>query len=133
MVFCYSSCIVPSWDCDGQGTCYDPGNGLGMYSSLSSCETECINVSVHEIGLSNFKIYPNPSRDIFNLEFLSGKEQSIELRVTNLVGEIIFTEDLMNFQGEYYHSFNFSEYSKGIYLLEINTDNGMVNRRLILQ
>ena len=35
--------------------------------------------------------------------------------------------------GYYSHSFNLSEYSKGIYLLELDTDNGMVNKKLILQ
>ena len=58
---------------------------------------------------------------------------SIDIRVVNLVGEIIFTENLENFEGEYSHSFNLSEYSKGIYLLELDTDNGIVNKKLILQ
>jgi hypothetical protein len=51
----------------------------------------------------------------------------------NLIGEIIFTENLIDFEGEYKHSFNLSEYSKGVYLLEIDTDNGIVNKKLMLQ
>ena len=51
----------------------------------------------------------------------------------NLIGEIIFSENLENFEGEYTHSFNLSEYSKGVYLLELDTDNGIVNKKLILQ
>ena len=60
-------------------------------------------------------------------------KQTIEVRVVNLVGEIIFTENLENFEGEYTHSFNLSEYSKGIYLLELDTDNGIINKKLIHQ
>ena len=78
-------------------------------------------------------IYPNPSRDVFNVNFISNEQQTIKVRVLNLVGEIIFTEDLENFEGEYTHSFNLSEYSKGVYLLELDTDNGIVNKKLILQ
>ena len=26
-------------DCDGQGNCFDPGTGNGLYSSLSSCQS----------------------------------------------------------------------------------------------
>ena len=33
---------TPSWDCDGQGNCYDPGTGNGQYTSLSSCQTSCV-------------------------------------------------------------------------------------------
>ena len=59
--------------------------------------------------------------------------QSIDVRVVNLIGEIIFTENLENFEGEYTHSFNLSEYSKGIYFLELETENGKINKKLILQ
>ena len=83
--------------------------------------------------ISSLDVYPNPSRDVFNVEFTSESKQSIEVRVVNLVGEIIFTENLKDFEGEYSHSFNLSEYSKGIYLLELDTDNGIVNKKLILQ
>ena len=102
---CQSNCITPSWDCDGQGNCSDPGTGNGQYFSIISCESECFYVSVNEIGLTSFKIYPNPSRDIFNVSFNSETKQSIEVRLVNLVGEVIFTENLKNFEGEYSHSF----------------------------
>ena len=67
------------------------------------------------------------------MSFTSQSKQSIEVRVVNLIGEVIFTENLENFEGEYSHSFNLSEYSKGVYLLELDTDNGIVNKKLILQ
>jgi hypothetical protein len=34
---------TPSWDCDiSAGGCFDPGTGLGQYSSLSACQSACI-------------------------------------------------------------------------------------------
>ena len=84
-------------------------------------------------SINSLEVYPNPSRDVFNVSFTSEKKQSIEVRLVNLVGEIIFIENLENFEGKYTHSFNLEEYSKGIYLLELDTDNGVVNKKLILQ
>ena len=84
-------------------------------------------------SINNLEIYPNPSRDVFNVSFTSETKQSIEVRVVNLIGEIIFMETLENFEGEYTKSLNLSEYSKGVYLLELDTDNGIVNKKLILQ
>ena len=131
---CQSSCIVPSWDCDvHQGNCYDPGTGIGMYSSFSSCESECVNVSVSVIGLNNFKIYPNPSSDIFNVEFSSNNKKTIEVKIMNLIGEIIFIDNLNAFNGEYKQTINLVFYSKGIYLLQIDTEDGIINKKLILQ
>ena len=38
---CDAACIAPSWDCDGNHNCSDPGDGSGQYSSLSSCQSAC--------------------------------------------------------------------------------------------
>jgi len=86
-----------------------------------------------EMLINNLEVYPNPSRDVFNLSFTSEIKQDIEVSIVNLLGENIFTDNLKNFVGEYTHSFYLLEYSKGIYLLELNSDNGLVNKKLILQ
>jgi len=33
--------ITPSWDCNPTTGCYDPGTGLGQYSSFAACDTMC--------------------------------------------------------------------------------------------
>ena len=38
---CDGAYIVPTWDCDGQGNCYDPGTGNGQYTTLNDCENNC--------------------------------------------------------------------------------------------
>ena len=92
------------------------------------------NARLHSnINLENIAIYPNPSRDVLNVTFTSESKQSIELRIVNLFGDITYMETLDNFEGEYTKSFNLSEYSKGVYLLELDTDLGIVNKKLILQ
>ena len=37
--------VPSSWDCNPTNGCYDPGNGLGQYSSLAACQTGCVSVS----------------------------------------------------------------------------------------
>ena len=91
-------------------------------------------IKVDELSsINSLDVYPNPSRDVFNVSFTSETKQSIEVRIVNLLGEIIFTDDLESFEGECAHSFNLSEYSKGVYLLELDTDSGIVTKKLILQ
>ena len=38
---CLNVTANASWDCDGQGNCYDPGTGVGQYNCLSSCQSSC--------------------------------------------------------------------------------------------
>tara|TARA_B100002052_G_scaffold189922_1_gene173060 strand:+ start:39612 stop:41903 length:2292 start_codon:yes stop_codon:yes gene_type:complete len=45
--------ITQSYDCDGQGNCFDPGNGNGIYSSLNDCQINCIVESYDCDGQGN--------------------------------------------------------------------------------
>ena len=84
-------------------------------------------------SISNLEVYPNPSRDIFNISFTSEEIQDLRLRVINVIGEVVVDEDMQQFVGEYVKVIDLKEYSKGIYFLEIETDNGVINKKLILQ
>ena len=129
---CQSNCVVPSWDCDG-GTCFDPGNGFGEYSTLLDCEANCNNVAIHELGLIDFKIYPNPSNDIFYIEFSSLLKQDVSVNVLNAIGENILLKQLDKFSGEYTQIINLDNEATGVYFLKIVTNHGAINKKLILK
>ena len=61
------------------------------------------------------------------------KKKDLRVRVLNVVGEEIVSEDLQQFVGEYIKQIDLNSYSKGIYFLEIETNQGVVNKKLILQ
>jgi hypothetical protein len=84
-------------------------------------------------SISNLDVYPNPSRDIFNISFTSEEIQDLKVRVLNVVGEELINEELQQFIGEYTKQINLEDNTKGIYFLEITTNNGVVNKKLILQ
>jgi hypothetical protein len=83
--------------------------------------------------INNLDVYPNPSRDIFNVTFTSEDVQNLEVRIINVIGEVVYTENLEQFVGEYIKSIDLGTYTKGVYFLEITTNNGVVNKKLILQ
>jgi hypothetical protein len=84
-------------------------------------------------SINNLEVYPNPSKDLFNVSFVSEDIQNLEVRVLNLIGEVVYTEGLEQFVGEYTKSINMSSYTKGVYFLEITTNNGVVNKKIVLQ
>ena len=83
--------------------------------------------------INNLDVYPNPSRDIFNVSFTSEEAQNLDVRVINVVGEVVYTENLEQFVGEYTKQVDLATYTKGVYFLEITTNDGVVNKKLILQ
>jgi len=84
-------------------------------------------------AINNLSIYPNPSRGVFNISFTSDDIQNLEVRILNLIGEELINENLVQFIGEYTKQINLINNAKGIYFLEIETNDGIINKKLILQ
>ena len=83
--------------------------------------------------INNLDVYPNPTYNIFNVSFISKEIQSLSIRLLNLVGETIYEESLDKFVGEYTKQISLGDYSKGIYFLEIKDNQGIINKKIILQ
>jgi len=115
--------------CDPNGGAY---NAVSWTSIVSWTQPTSSRLEVSN-SINNLDVYPNPSRDIFNVSFTSEDVQNLEVRVLNVVGEVVYTEDLTQFVGEYTKVIDLATYTKGIYFLEITTNNGVVNKKLILQ
>jgi hypothetical protein len=109
-----------------------PYNSLSWTSLVTWTQPATIKVEGGS-AIANLDVYPNPSRDVFNVTFTSEDVQDLEVRVINVVGEVIYTEDLQQFVGEYTKLLDLESYTKGVYFLEITTNNGVVNKKLILQ
>ena len=58
-------------------------------------EREAMNI------VADLDVYPNPSRDLFNVTFTSEEAQTMNVKVVNMIGEEIFAEELTEFIGQY--------------------------------
>jgi hypothetical protein len=83
-------------------------------------------------AINNLDVYPNPSRDIFNVTFTSEDVQDLKVRILNVIGEELINEELQQFVGEYTKQIDLTNNAKGIYFLEIETNDGVINKKLIL-
>ena len=84
------------------------------------------------VSIADLSVYPNPSRDIFNVNFISDEIQDLQIRIINVLGNVIYVEDKHQFVGEYVKQIDINKYGKGIYFLEIETDNGIINKKIVL-
>jgi hypothetical protein len=49
------------------------------------------------------------------------------------VGEVVYTEALEQFVGEYTKQISIGNNSRGVYFLEITDNNGVINKKIIVQ
>ena len=128
---CESVCnivIADSWNCINDA-CVDPMDGSGKFSTLNDCEHVCQNISSISEKMTDVNIFPNPSSNIFNIQFNSDSET--EIFVTNILGEQVYFESTKSI-GEFNTQIDLSNYSKGVYNLRIKLFEMIINRQLIL-
>ena len=99
---------------------------------------QVINLSATTLSTGSFDllgltIYPNPSKDIFNLELSTNNINNISVKIINIVGEIIFEDNLTRYSGTYKQTVDLTSYSIGVYLFKLDTDNGTIIKKLIRQ
>ena len=132
--------LIPGQDYRGQSrTWCNPTGGIYKSSSWTSLIfwTQPSSNNGNRLGggvsIDNFEVYPNPSLGSFNISFTSEEVQQLKVNVVNLVGEIIISENLEQFSGEYTKQIDLTDNAKGIYLVKIETESGVINKKLILQ
>ena len=81
-------------------------------------------------NLSNLKIYPNPSFDIFNLDFYT--DYQTEIRIYSLLGEQVYGQTF-SANISVNTIIDLSDYAKGLYKLSVITSEGIVNYKLVKQ
>ncbi len=90
-------------------------------------------IGIDELLERSLRIYPNPSEGVFKLEFSSSLGEDMEIRIINMLGQIVLEDEIESFSGSYRKKLEMGAYRSGVYLLQLITERATVNRRIILQ
>ncbi len=95
---------------------------------------EIDNVGIIENDIfESFAIFPNPTNENLNLKFTISKTQNIQMKLMKITGEVVYSENLTNFDGDYQKTIDVSQYSKGIYVISLITEKGTVNKKIVIK
>ena len=78
-------------------------------------------------------IFPNPTNDIINIVSKNFKNQKLSLKISNLLGEIVYYKNLGEINGEFKYSLDISSLFDGVYIVELESNNGILSRNRILK
>ncbi|MCH8554159.1 MAG: PKD domain-containing protein [Schleiferiaceae bacterium] len=101
-------------------------------------DTVVRNLTIAGISTENFameaslNVFPNPSTGQFHVEFEMEGVQEMYLRVLSPTGQVIVEEATERASALYRKTLDLGAYAKGVYILQIQTENGIVSRRLSL-
>ena len=98
----------------------------GESEQSEAFEFELIGVSVEEME-SDIEIYPNPARDFVKVS--TDNRQQTTVRIYNYLGILIEETEMNSDEVE----INVSEYNSGIYFISIQTENGNLIKKFIIE
>ena len=70
----------------------------------------------------SLKLYPNPSKGFVNINYNCNSKGEIVINVYNILGRQIFTKTTQAAKGSNNYSFDFSDFTSGIYYLEVTDE-----------
>ncbi len=106
-------------------------NGCGSVDSTFTVVVQGISVEESALGRS-LNVFPNPNDGNFNVSFTLDANEKVELRVLSAAGQIVLVESLGSVD-RYDGSIDLSAKAKGMYILQIETSQGVINRRVTIQ
>ena len=82
--------------------------------------------------IENLSVYPNPSIDIFNIEFNIHELSEVFIEVKNILGTTVHSHSSEKLIGNFTRKIDLTSFSKGTYLLQIKIGADFYFRKLIL-
>ena len=141
-----------SWDF-GDGTGGDPTvNPIHVYSevgtytiTLTAVNYNCTTTTTQTIIVEEFgvgigevfsddhlNVYPNPNTGLFTVDLELDEPSEMEIEMNNILGQEVY-QNMLPKQQRWRKEFDLSSYVKGVYVLSISTDKGVLQRRIILE
>ena len=107
-----------------------------VYNSVG-CSTASPTIAVVDAGIVEangnvlLNIYPNPTTANFILELNLLKANDVKINITNVAGQLVYSNELNQFVGTYKKQISLSEFAKGIYYLQVITNDEVINKKII--
>lgn len=74
-------------------------------------------------------VFPNPVKDVINVELFGNTDRSFTVEIMNLAGSILVSEK-QSFTGTYWQILQYpaKSLSRGLYIVRIKSDDGVISR-----
>lgn len=95
-------------------------------------EADNVGVAENETVFGDFKLFPNPASQNINLSFVSPQAKQVNVSLYTITGVNVYSSELANASGVYFNSIDVSKISKGVYFLNIKSDEGTLTRKVII-
>jgi hypothetical protein len=86
-------------------------------------------VSESSTGL-RLEVYPNPGKGLINILFVSKEASCKELRVTDLLGQVVYSESLKDKNDSFLKQLDLSRFGNGMYAISVVTETNVIIKKV---
>jgi hypothetical protein len=86
-----------------------------------------------DLKKGDFAVYPNPSSGDFSIQIASKESTVVRVNLSNIVGEVIYTETKNIIIGDNLLTENFNDFPGGIYLIKVITEKETLSKKIVIQ
>lgn len=135
--------------CGGNGTGYDTLTGMvaGQTYLLSTfyqgttdrgtfdlCIFSQFPVGIKENVIENsLNVFPNPANDKLTVKFNTSKVNNLSVKISDVEGKVVYSRNESNFSGNFNENINVSNFGKGVYMIQIISDNSITTEKVVIQ
>ncbi len=87
----------------------------------------------NNLNPSQLKYYPNPSNGRFNLEFQLNLKKEVTIKVMDILGNEVYKETLLDFDGNYHNEIDLTGKERGIYILQVIQKKKTLARKILIE
>ena len=100
---------------------YDDKSSVGVVKTIDA------ELNINENTDVSINIYPNPAKDLIKLSVVSGQQSTV--RIYNVLGMMVDEIEMSSNEIE----INVSSYKPGIYFINVETSNGNIIKKMIVE
>jgi hypothetical protein len=100
--------------------------------------TSVSNIFIVNTGIGNesnvnaLSVFPNPSDGLITVSFTIHDKSAYKVEVKNVLGQVVFKDELTDYNGTYSKMINLQQYGKGTYTITLMGDNHVLAKKIIV-
>ncbi len=109
------------------------GGGLFAQTETQAVAKPAAVVQGPQATDKDFDVYPNPSEGIIHLALTGFENKKTEIRITNVIGNLVHRDFLREFDARYVKTIDLSRFPKGVYYVKLQADEYSEIRKVIIK
>lgn len=111
---------------------YNFDGGCTVSTTQAITVTTCTGLPESKLA-AKLLVYPNPTKSDLNIALPLSKGTALILRLFDAKGQKVYEQQYPKLSGEFRQVISLKNKPKGVYLLQLILDNGVVTKRMVVE